>query len=349
MDSSGAVPVVRVSGDPPMWALEALGVLRAEPDVGFSRVHAIALDPRGGVWVADIGERRVSRYGDDGKWIEDRGRVGSGPGEFRVPWHVALHDGALLVHDPGNRRMLRFDLESGSDSSWFVRSNFSSDALTFRLFPNPDGPLLSSRVMGDGPVRLSFLQLRDSSVRTALLPGGPPPTSKECEQGETIWFFDSPFAPRAFVVPIGEGLVRTKGDSYELEYVDAAGEPVRTVVRVQDRDSIRQSEFDSATTEWREFERTNNTLLCTGSIQRFRFKPAIRALLPDAQGRLWVETRQPGGFVYDVWSGDSLIARVPSPAREPDIPPAMLGDRLAVVAESRDGGHEVRLYRIRRD
>jgi hypothetical protein len=77
-------------------------------------------------------------------------------------------------------------------------------------------------------------------------------------------------------------------------------------------------------------------------------KPAVNALLPDADGRLWVERRIPGRFVYELWSGDSLIAHVAAPEREQDIPPAMLGDRLAVVSLSPDGGHEVRLYRIRK-
>jgi hypothetical protein len=37
-----------------------------------------------------------------------------------------------------------------------------------------------------------------------------------------------------------------------------------------------------------------------------------------------------------------------APERLEEFPPSILGDRLALVAESPDGGHEVRLYRIRR-
>jgi hypothetical protein len=113
VDSSGAVPVVRVSGNPPTWSLDSLAVLRPEPDVGFSRVRSIALDPRGGVWVADVGENRLSHFGDDGTWIEDRGRVGSGPSEFRSPYGVIVHDSGTLVHDPGNGRIARFALDGG--------------------------------------------------------------------------------------------------------------------------------------------------------------------------------------------------------------------------------------------
>ncbi len=94
IDSGGVVPVITVSGEAPEWTLDSLAVIRAEPTVGFSRVRSIALDPRGGVWVADVGENRLSYFGDDGVFIEDRGRVGSGPGEFRSPYGTAVHNGA---------------------------------------------------------------------------------------------------------------------------------------------------------------------------------------------------------------------------------------------------------------
>lgn len=75
---------------------------------------------------------------------------------------------------------------------------------------------------------------------------------------------------------------------------------------------------------------------------------ASGALFPDAEGRLWVERLQGGLFVDEVWAGDSLLAAVPAPDRPEEIPPAMLGDWLAVVAEGPDGTRVVRVYRIRR-
>ncbi len=348
VDSTSAVRVITVSGTPAEWSLDSLAVVRAEPTIGFSRVRSITLDPRGGVWVADVGENRLSYFRDDGSWIEDRGRVGSGPGEFRTPYSIDVHDGGLLVHDVQNSRIVRFALAGGADTSWLVPNRLTGGAMSVRFFPNVTGPLLTDLSRDAVPPRSAYRRIGDESLIFAPERGLTLDDVKVCPLGDAIRFFGSPFSPGAVVAPLGDGTVRTEGGDYRLEYFDRAGQPLRTVVRAANRDSVHQAEFDSANTDWQKFSGENNATSCTGSIERYRFKPAVRALLPDADGRLWVERREPGRFVYEVWQGDSLIARVPAPAREASIPPAMLGDRLAVVAESPDEGHEVRLFRINR-
>lgn len=346
VDSSGAVPVLTVSGNAQEWSLDSLAVIRAEPTVGFSRVRSIALDPRGGVWVADVGENRLSYHGDDGSWIEDRGRVGSGPGEFRRPYSLVMHDGGLLVHDVENSRVVRFALGAGADTSWLIPNRLTGDAMSVRFFPNPDGPLLADLSRDLVPPRLAYRRLGDDSLILAAVRDQTFDDSKVCPVGDAIRFFGSPFSPGPVMSPIGDGTVRTSSGDYHLEFFDRAGKPLRTVIRSASRDSVSQAEFDSATADWRKFSAENNAADCTGSLERYRFKPAIRALLPDADGRLWVEQRVPGRFVYEVWKGDSLLAHLPAPERVAGIPPAILGDKLAVVAESPDDGYEVRLYRI---
>ncbi len=346
VDSSGALPMITVSGAPPTWSLDLLAVVRAEPTVGFSQVRSIALDPRGGVWVADVGENRLSYFGDDGNWIEDRGRVGSGPGEFRTPYSIALHEGGLLVHDVRNSRIVRFALGSEADTSFLIQNRLTGDAMGVRFFPNASGPLLADLSREQVPPRSAYRRLGDETLVLAPARGPTLDYTKVCPAGGAIRFFGSPFSPGAVVAPVADGTVRAQGGAYRLEYFDAAGEPLRTVVRSTTRDSVSQSEFDSANTDWEKYASANDGASCTGSIERYRFKPAVRAMLPDSDGRLWVEQREPGRYMYEVWSGDSLIGRLAAPAREPSIPPVMLGNRLAVVAESPDGGHEVRLYRV---
>lgn len=348
VDSSGPVPVMTVSGEATEWALDSLAVIRAEPGVGFSRVRAVALDPRGGVWVADVGENRLSYFGDDGAFIEARGRVGSGPGEFRSPYGIAVHDGGLLVHDVGNSRLVRFALDSGRDTSWVIGTRLTGDAMSVRMYPNADGPLLLDRTRDTGPPRAIYSRVgRDEMIvaparRTAI------GDSKECMLGDRILFFGSPFSPRQQSAAFGAGSVATEGGDYRLDFFDRSGTLTRTVLRPVARDSVTQAEFEEQTTDWRTFAAENSTAGCRGTIERYALKPAVRALLPDADGRLWVERRQAGRFVYEVWSGDSLVARLTAPEREEGIPPAMLGDRLAVVAGSPDEGDEVRLFRIRK-
>lgn len=348
VDSTGAVPVVTVTGEPPEWSLDTLAVVRAEPELGFSRVRSIALDPRGGVWVADVGERRLSYWDDTGAHVEDRGREGSGPSEFRSPISIAVFEDGLFVLDTENSRIVRFTLGTGADSSWLIGARLTGDAMSVRLYPDPSGPIMLDFVREPTPAQ-SYLSTV-TGARVAMPPRGENAgDTKVCQTaGGGIGFFSSPFAPLPRMAPYaGQGVAAFEGD-YRIDRFDAAGTLVSRLVRPVRRDSVSEAEYEDGLAEWSAFQTREPGAACEGDIVRYREKPAIVALLPDPDGRLWVERRMPGRTVYELWVGDSLQALVPAPDRLSEIPPAMLGDRIAVVAESADGGHEVRLYRVRR-
>lgn len=346
IDSSGGVPVITVSGEPPTWTLDSLGVIGAETDQGFAEIRSIALDPRGGVWVADVGENRLTRWSDDGAFIEELGRVGSGPGEFRTPYSVAIHDGALLVLDIDNSRIVRFELGTKSDTSWLIPSRVTGTATDARLFPDPAGPRILDFVREPEPT-VVFVRATDFTDRVTQPPSAPSTDVKVCPFSNGIRFFSAPFAPRPVRTPWRDVTVATADGDYRIERFDRAGRQLSTLSRPVDRDSITQAEFEAETADWRTFDAEHPGLACTGEIVRYEFKPAIRRLLPSDDGRLWVEQALPGGgFRFEVWSGDSLIGAMSAPSRLEEVPPAMLGDRLAVVAESPDGAHVVRLYRV---
>ena len=348
IDSSGDVPMITVSGEAPEWRLDSLAVIRPEPGVGFSNIRSLALDPRGGVWVADVGEGRLSRWGDDGSWIEDKGRVGSGPGEFRTPYSVAVHDGALQVLDIENSRIVRFGFETGTDTSWLVPSRVTGGATDVRLFPDPQGPRYMNYLHEPTP-RVAFVRSTDSTDMVFQPQNAPGATAnvKVCQIQGGIRFFGSPFAPGAVRTPWGASTVATAEGEYQLDHFDRNAALVRSVRRPVTRDSISDAEFEAENADWVKFSGEHPGLACTGDIVRYQLKPAIRRLLPADDGHLWVEQRLAGGtFRFEVWDGDSLLGALAAPTRIDELPPSMLGDRLAVVAESPDGGHEVRLFRV---
>lgn len=347
VDSSGAVPVVTVTGEPPEWSLDTLAVVRAEPELSFSRVSSIALDPRGGVWVADVGEKRLSYWDDTGAHVEDRGRVGSGPSEFRLPNSIAVFEDGVYVLDTQNARIVRFALDAGADSSWLIGARLTGDPMSIRLYPDPSGPIMLDFVRAPTPAQ-SYLSTT-TGARVAAPPRGENAgDTKVCQTpGGGIGFFPSPFAPLARMAPYGgQGVAAFDGDD-RIDRFDASGTLVSRLVRPVRRDSVSDAEYADGLADWTAFQERTPGAACEGDIVRYREKPAIVALLPDPDGRLWVERRMPGRTVYELWVGDSLQALVPAPERLSTIPPAMLGDRIGVVAESPDGGHEVRLYRVR--
>lgn len=348
IDSSGAVPVVTVSGEAPEWTLESLAVIRADPEVGFSRIRSIALDPRGGVWVADTREERLSRWGDNGRWMEDLGRVGSGPGEFRTPNSIAVHANRLYLHDVGNARVVRFDLAAASDTSWLIGGRVSGDPMSVRLYPNPDEPLLFDVLRTSTSLRRIFFGVVTGDTLLTPLRADRASDTKVCPIGDRIRFFSSPFSPSPLVVPVGKQVVSNADDgSYRLNWHDGQGTLQRIVERAAPRALVTDAEYDVETVEWRQFSDSIGSPTCDGELVRYAEKPSIRALLPDGEGRLWVEQQRPDGVWYELWRRDSLLARVAAPERSLEIPPAMLGDRLAVARSLPDGGQEVQLFRIR--
>ena len=349
VDSSGTVPVTTVAGEPPGWSLDALAVIRSDPDVGFSRVRSVALDPRGGVWVADVGETHLSRWSDAGEFVEERGRQGSGPGEFQSPSSVVVHDGGLLVLDPANSRIVRFALTSGTDSSWIVNGRLSGDGMSIRLFPAPNEPLMVDFDTEHTPPAMRYVPLNGGGpFNTAPRPAAPPNDTKVCQIANGgIAFQGSPFAPTQLRAPY-RGQALSVAADYRIERYGPDNSLASVLERPVVREAVTDADFEAAlaTKEWASFTERTKGAACEGETVRYAEKPAVIALLPDADGRLWVERRMPGRTVYEVWQGDSLLAMVPAPERVADIAPAMLGDRLAVVVETDVGGHEVQLYRV---
>ena len=83
----------------------------------FDRLSSVTLDPRGDrMYVVDIGgvssnHHRVRVFDPvTGRHLFDFGRRGSGPGEFNLPYDLAVgKDGRLYVVDAGNFRVQIFD------------------------------------------------------------------------------------------------------------------------------------------------------------------------------------------------------------------------------------------------
>lgn len=298
--------------------------------------------------MADVREQRVSRWSDDGKWIEDRGRVGGGPGEFRWPASVLVHRGGLFVYDPQNSRALRFDLASDTDTAYATTSRLTGDPMLVRLFDNRGGPLLSD-VMRETRQR-TFTRVTGFDSLHAPTPVSRPSDVKLCSLGDVLRIFPSPFSPMPLTVPAGDGVVQSDADGrYRLLWHDARGQLRRITERVAERAPISDDAFRAANGDWQRFSDSMRSPNCEGEIVRYAEKPSIRALLPDPEGRLWVEQQRSDGVFYEIWSGDSLVAQLAAPERVESLPPAMLRDRLAVVRELPDGGHELRLFRITRE
>jgi len=86
-----------------------------DPPERLNQPMDIAVAPNGDVFIAegdhggrDIG--RISKFSAEGNYLGSFGRIGTGPGEFRVPHGMTFDsDGLLYVADRGNDRIQVFD------------------------------------------------------------------------------------------------------------------------------------------------------------------------------------------------------------------------------------------------
>ena len=97
-------------GSPPA---QAQGLDRAPPVLAqFEEARALAVDPRGRLYVADAGRDVVSIYESDGTRRDVLGGAGTQPGAFDTPSDVDPTNGQLLlVADTQNGRIQRFSEE----------------------------------------------------------------------------------------------------------------------------------------------------------------------------------------------------------------------------------------------
>jgi len=98
----------------------SIGVLDGDSHYQFGRVLALATGQDGRIYVLDGHGPVIRMYGPDGIWLQDVGREGEGPGEYKRPDSgLAMRpDGKLLLRDPGNGRISRYDSDGVYEGSW---------------------------------------------------------------------------------------------------------------------------------------------------------------------------------------------------------------------------------------
>lgn len=94
--------------------IATIGVLDGETCAMLGRIQDAILDERGRAIVLDGIAQSVSVFNSEGQCSFKIGSRGGGPGEFEDARRLLLDGSLLLVLDPGNGRIERFELGDGS-------------------------------------------------------------------------------------------------------------------------------------------------------------------------------------------------------------------------------------------
>ncbi|HEV3052559.1 MAG TPA: 6-bladed beta-propeller [Longimicrobium sp.] len=272
-------------------------VARSRDDSLFSDITSIATDSRGRIYVGDWMAARVVVLDSGAALVRTLGRKGLGPGEFRsVRGLQVLNGDSLLVYDPNAGRL----------------SVFAPDAAPPAYVVNLGGsPFLVERVPGSDafvsltrpPFTPDATSERRDEVRVldaAGRPQGEPlrtyPSKSfiRVQQGRGYSVMPNPFGREGFAVAGGEGRVHLAwGDSLAVESTDLQGRRVGGfAVAFQPNPVVAEDVQAAAGDLPPQMANSFRGALRDSVPPRW---PAIRALLADADGRIWIALGGPMG------------------------------------------------------
>ncbi|HEX8320226.1 hypothetical protein [Longimicrobium sp.] len=271
-------------------------VARVESDTLFSAITGIDVDSRGRVYVADWFAARVTVLDAEGRILRTLGRKGLGPGEFRGIRGVQVLSGdSVLVYDPGAARLSVFppDAEKpsytvnlgaalGGPKPFTLRRAAADGAYVALIRPQftPDAAT---------PRRDEIRVLNaDGTPRGAALRNFPSQSFLRVNQrGGGYSVMPNPFGRQAFVAAGADDRIHVVwSDSLAVETVDVAGRRVGgfsirhsppRVTEVDVSDAVRQLPPRMAA--------IFRPVLADSVPERW---PAVRGLVADDQGRLWL-------------------------------------------------------------
>lgn len=293
-------------------------------------------------FLLDGGNLEVVEFGPDGDLRNVFGREGSGPGEFRSPLHLLLHEKQLWVSDVGNRRFSIFESDGtySRDVRWPGASRLVNRfAITTRggilhggVWPLTVAELAEQEPLyylaefagegqwegGEAPVILDTMATMYSLPWSRFL------VSSE-EGARSLWLDPPVFAPEMYWAAREEEIVTVTSPDYRFEVHDMRGRVLLEVV-IPDQDlrvtdAHRQWFFEVEAP--RRLEQEGAFTLTPDSKARFVFArdvQAIAGVAVDRTGRIFIEanTPEPGVRRLDLFDNtgryEGSLRGIPLPA-----------------------------------
>ena len=314
-----------------------IGESSGPPEYIFGRIAAIAVDGKGGIFVADDKNIHIKAFDAKGGYVRTIGREGQGPGEIGCPSDVFIDSrGELLVPDEKNYKLhfyspLGLSLQDKSFGNRFPRQS--------TLGPRDELYVLS---IGGGFATGTYYELAklDKDLITAAvlhridIPPGP---LKESLAGKV---------PDFCVRPDG-GLVMgfSKKDEYRIEIIDPKGRRSRIITRDFDPVPIPKNLLDKV-----KKSRPPGT-----AIEIPAYFATYSRLMADDEGRIFAQTPpiDPEGksFIWDLFDAEGrYLANVRLPGSAWHLGTMKHGllwkvGKLYTIEENEEGFHIVKRYR----
>ena len=214
----------------------------------FNHPGDVAIDPKGVLWVADVGNKRLQKFNQKGEFIGTFGSAGTGNGQFSSPKSIAFDaKGNMWVVDAGNNRLQEF-----GPAGEFVRTVGALGSGNGQ-FNGPEGIAIDPKgnlwVADTYNYRIQELNEKGEFIKVANLSGlgAIEPTGLDVGPKGYVWVAD--WAHNRVVELSGEGeLVRQFGTAGtgngQFQQPDAVAVDSRGNVWIGDQNNARVQEFN---------------------------------------------------------------------------------------------------------
>ncbi len=98
-------------------------------DNRIGMVQGIDLDSKGNIYVGDLLNKKILKYSNDGIFLEEIGRRGGGPGEFRSVLGLKIWKDTLFVFDLEQKKITAFSVSDKSKLSYEIQLPLHPDGL----------------------------------------------------------------------------------------------------------------------------------------------------------------------------------------------------------------------------
>lgn len=259
----GATPKVRLD------FIRKIGdVDTAEDSLAFNEPGDLAEDGQGNIYIADVGNVRIQKFTNDGKFLASLGRKGQGPGELASINSFSIDTkGRLCVLDRNQRRLIFLTFDG-------------REAQTIRF--------TKRRIDSLRPMKDGFFLVRELS--SSADPVAPTILLKRMDEREAI------LGEFCLPVDFGEPITSQFGNGISTAF-DRDGGPVVSFSRQNRVENYspegkilwradRPLNFDTKVIEKGEFKRTANSQTYRGP----KMNLCSNGVAVDGSGRIWVST-----------------------------------------------------------
>jgi hypothetical protein len=365
---------IRIAAEPEL--VLGVGGAPSGPDHDFFLITGVSQLRDGTLVVANQGSSQLRFYGADGEFVRSVGREGDGPGEFRSLWaHWIMAGDTVVVWDRGTRRLQYFSPEGA-----LVRAASMGEApFAGYLRPVPEAVLENGRVAAflvapasptgglpeRPPLLVALQRINGEGWDSVGVVKGVESINTDYGDGQLAM---ARHTLGAYAVASGAGATVAVADAarFRVDLFDSNGRLVSVisaiVPEVAATPDVLEAYIERTVELWPgglpfpDF--ANNIRTGMRGLPYAPFLPAIRAVLVDADERIWVERYDvpgSGPSRWEVFARDGTwLGRVEMPeglARGADAHVApdfsVRSGRLAGVwTDPATGVETVRVYRV---